>query len=96
MNTLQKLGITKQPFLMIINGQTGSGKSHFLRFLMREINKSNEPFDFGIVMSNTSWEGSFDYVPPNYVFEEFNENVLKNLIKIQKRTYRKRYTNKLS
>ena len=49
MNALQELGITKRPFLMIINGQTGSGKSHFLQFLMREINKSNEHFDFGIV-----------------------------------------------
>jgi hypothetical protein len=57
---------------------------------MREINKSKKPFDFGIVMSNTSWEGSFDYVPPKYIFEEFNENVLKNLIKIQKDNLQKK------
>jgi ABC-type ATPase involved in cell division len=36
---LQQLGIdANKPFFMIIAGKSGSGKSHFLRFLMKEIN----------------------------------------------------------
>jgi adenylate kinase len=69
---------------MIIYGKTGSGKSHFLKFLMREINK-HHLFDFGIVMINTSWKkGSFDYVSEKYILKNFDENNITNLIKIQK------------
>jgi DNA replication protein DnaC len=70
----------KQSFFMIICGKSGSGKSHFLQYLIREINKE-KPFDFGIVMSNTAWEGAFDYVPDKYVFENFSEKVIKNMMK---------------
>jgi ABC-type ATPase involved in cell division len=53
---LEKMAINVQkPFFMIIAGRSGSGKSWFLEFLMREVNLCN-PFDYGIVMSNTSWE----------------------------------------
>jgi DNA helicase HerA-like ATPase len=82
---LQQLGINaSKPFFMIIAGKSGSGKSHFLRFLMKEIN-IHHPFDYGIVMSNTCFEKeSFDYIPKKYIFEEFNEAVIKNMIKIRK------------
>jgi hypothetical protein len=82
---LQQLGIdADKPFFMIIAGKSGSGKSHFLRFLMKEIN-IHQPFDYGIVMSNTCFEKeSFDYIPKKYIFEEFNEDVIRNMIKLQK------------
>jgi ABC-type ATPase involved in cell division len=45
---LQQLGINaNKPFFMIIAGKSGSGKSHFLRFLMKEIN-IHQPFDYSI------------------------------------------------
>ena len=85
MNSLEQLDIdiNKPSFFMIIAGRSNSGKSWFLRYLMREIN-IHKQFDFGVVMSNTAWEGSFDYIPKKYIYEEFNEDVIKNLIKIQK------------
>lgn len=86
---LEQLGInTNNPFMMIINGKTGSGKSLLLRYLMREINKEN-PFDYGIVFSNTAWEGSFDYIPHKYIHETYNESIVKNIIGIQKQNLKK-------
>lgn len=84
-NPLEQLGFNmdKPSFFMTVNGKTGAGKSVFIKYLMREFS-IHKPFDFGIVMSNTAWEGSFNYVPKKYVFEDFNEDILKNLIKIQK------------
>jgi DNA replication protein DnaC len=78
---LQQLRIdANKPFFMIIAGKSGSGKSHFLRFIMKEIN-IHQPFDYGIVMSNTRFEKeSFDYIPKKYIFED----VIKNIIKLQK------------
>jgi ABC-type ATPase involved in cell division len=67
---LKQLGIdANKLFFMIIAGKSGSGKSHFLRFLIKEIN-IHQPFDYGIVISNTYFEKeSFDYIPKKYIFE---------------------------
>jgi hypothetical protein len=77
--------IYKPPYLLIINGRQGSGKSHFIRYLMYENYVSPEKFDYGVVFCNTSWEqSSFDYLPEKYVYENYNETVLLNLMKLQK------------
>lgn len=74
------------PFLLLINGKQGSGKSHFIKYILRENYCSKNRFDYGIVFSNTAWEhGSWDFLPKNYVYEEYDEKVLGNLMKIQKK-----------
>ncbi len=76
----------KSPYLMIINGKQGSGKSHFITYMMRENMLSDNKFDYGIVFSNTSWENSaWNFLPGEYVYEEYNEKVLENLVKLQKK-----------
>jgi len=80
----------KPPYLLIINGAQGKGKSYFIRWLLRENYLSKNKWDFGIVFSNTAWEnGNWDFIPKNYVFEEYNEEVLKNLMQIQKNNLKK-------
>jgi len=75
----------KPPYLLIINGKQGSGKSQLIRYIIRENMLSNKKFDYGVVFSNTAWEdGSFEYIPKNFVYEEFNPTVLENLMKLQK------------
>lgn len=79
------------PYLLIINGKQGSGKSHFIKYLMRETYFSNNKWDYGIVFSNTAWEnGSWDYLPEKYVYEEYVEKVLINLMAIQKKNLEKK------
>ena len=84
-NNLEQLGIQKLPFTMCVYGKSDSGKSYFHKYLMREISKSNTKFDFGVVIFPTSFNDGFNYVPKKYIFEEINENILKNQISIQKK-----------
>lgn len=74
------------PYLLIINGKQGSGKSHCIKYILREnMLSNNKKFDFGIIFSNTAWEdGSWDYLPKNYVYEDYHEDILSNLMKLQK------------
>ena len=56
--------VLKPPYLLIINGKQGSGKSWLIRYLMRENMLSSDKFDYGIVFSNTAWEdGSWSFLP---------------------------------
>lgn len=83
-NGLQLMGIDyNKPFFMIIAGRSGVGKSVLLRYIMREMNIHHK-FDYIVVFSNTAFEGSFDYVDKKYIHEEFNEEIIKNIIKLQK------------
>jgi hypothetical protein len=80
----------KPPYLLIINGKQGSGKSHLITYIMRENYLSSNKFDYEIVFSNTSWEdGSWEYLPENFVYEEFNESALTNIMKLQKENHKK-------
>lgn len=85
--------INSESCFIILNGKSNSGKSHLLKYLMREYSKHNA-FSYGVVMSNTSFEGSFDYIPKKYIYEDFNEDIIKNVIKIQKTNLMKGYRNR--
>lgn len=57
---------------------------------MRENLLSNDRFDYGIVFSNTAWEdGSWGYLLENYVYEEYDETILENLMKLQRQNLKK-------
>ena len=80
------------PFMMCIYGKSNSGKSHMLRYIMHQINKhslqtDNTPrFDYGIVMCPTVFvEGCFDYIPSKYIHNEFNPEIVQNLMKLQQK-----------
>lgn len=82
--SIEHLGLENRNFNMIIAGKSNSGKSHFIRYLMRELSLLR-PFDYGIVFTNTAFDGGFEYINNNsFIHEEFDEDILNNLIKIQK------------
>ena len=68
-------------WLMIVAGRSNTGKSHFIKWLLSEL---RDDLDYGVVFSNMAFEGSFDYVPPRYVHEDYDEEILRSLIKVQK------------
>lgn len=73
------------PFLLIINGRQGSGKSHLIKYIFRENSISDTPFHYGIVFSNTAgFEGSHKYIPKEYIFDRFEPLAVRNLMDIQK------------
>jgi hypothetical protein len=85
--------IKSESCFIILNGRSGSGKSYLLKYLMREFSIHN-PFSYGVVMSNTAFEGSFSYIPNKYIYEEYDENVIKSMISIQKKNLMKGFRNR--
>lgn len=66
------------PFLLILNGSQGMGKSHCAKYIMYKLRKK---FDFGIVFTNTFFDDNpFGYLPEKYIHPEYNEKVLENLM----------------
>lgn len=71
------------PSLILINAPQGSGKSHLIRYIMW---MNRKKFDVGLVFCNTFFEDdSFDYIDKKnkLIHPEYDEKVLKNLMKIQ-------------
>lgn len=71
------------PSLILINGMQGCGKSHLIRFIMQKYRKK---FNYGIVMSNTSFDtqdSGFNYIPQEFIYPEFSEEAITNLMNIQ-------------
>lgn len=88
---LELMGINKHDFNMIVCGVSGSGKSHYIRYLFREKMKGDKPWDYGLIFSNTCFEkDAYDYMPSKkYIYENYDEDILRNLIKIQKQNLEK-------
>lgn len=71
------------PGLFIICGLQGGGKSHLIRYFMYEHRKD---FDWGLVITNTGFaDGNFDYIDKKFIHIKYDENVLKNLKRLQKK-----------
>ena len=77
-----------KPFSILICGRPGSGKSQLIRFILCEnsADYSTDPFKFGIVMCNTSFNNSYDYIPDNYVHSKFDISIIENMMMIQEST----------
>ena len=78
----------QSPFFTIVSGMPMSGKSSCIRYIMCEnnIKCTNDPFQFGVVFSNTAFENAFDYIPKKNVYGSYNPQVLQNLMDIQQET----------
>lgn len=91
MSELEKLNICltddylQSSIFALLLGKTNSGKSHFLRYVMREISKSKYPFSYGVVFCGTEFENSYDFVPDKFIHSEYDEDVLVRLIELQKK-----------
>ena len=70
------------PYLLLINGKQGSGKSHFLRWLMRENSLSDTPFDFGVVLPILHLKDLLN-ISQKYIYDVFDHKVVDNLMKLQ-------------
>lgn len=69
------------PGLYIICAYQGSGKSHLIRYIMRE---NKYKFDYGVVFTNTFFdEDAYDFFPEKFVHPEYDENILQNLMNKQ-------------
>ena len=71
------------PGLHIICGLQGGGKSHLIKYIMYE---NRRTFSWGIVFTQTKFGGgNFDYVPKNFIHEQYSPAKLKALKNLQKK-----------
>ncbi len=62
------------PGLVMICGMQGGGKSHLIRYIMRE---QRERFHIGLVFTNTGFSSAnFDYINKDFIHPEYDEEVL--------------------
>jgi hypothetical protein len=59
------------PCNCILIGMTKSGKTHLLKCL---IGMHAHLFNYGLCFSSTSFSGDYDYIPDDYIFEDYDEN----------------------
>ena len=76
----------KKPFCLTIFGRPGQGKSNLIKYIMslNHPDYTEQPFRYGIVMCNTSFNHGYDYLPGGFVHDEFNLGKISALIDIQK------------
>lgn len=78
----------KKPFSMTIFGRPGQGKSSLIKYIMslNHPDFAEQPFRYGIVMCNTAFNKGYDYLPGQFVHDEFDVGKIRALIDIQKST----------
>lgn len=67
------------PGIIMNIGKCGRGKSHLTRYLLNYYTCRKPVFTGGIVFCG-SINSDYDFLPPKYVFEGYDENKLKNWI----------------
>ena len=71
------------PSFVIINGFQGGGKTYLIKYLMYKYRKV---FSYGLVFTNTNFDtnnSGFSYVPDEFIYPEYDEEALDNLMNIQ-------------
>lgn len=75
------------PSHMIILGSTISGKTCFLRYMLSII---KDRFAYGVLFSSTvGFNDDYDFIPSRYQYQNFDPEVIKELIEIQRKNLNK-------
>lgn len=69
------------PASCLLVGTTNTGKSHLLKCIM---GLHANFFNYGVVFSPTSFNGGYDFINDEYVYEHYDENIIKNILDKQK------------
>ncbi len=71
--------IPEKPLIYLMLGKPGLGKTVNIKNLIYNYSKKNY-FKFGICYVATKFNHSYDFLPDNYVYENYNDNHLKKYI----------------
>jgi hypothetical protein len=70
----------KLPSLILVCGKPNSGKSYLIKYFMHTY---QDKLSYGIVMSKTKFNDGFKYIPEKFIHPTYDEEKIKNLMKIQ-------------
>ena len=71
------------PFNGLLIGKPKSGKTYLAKYIIKAMVVLGK-LDYSIVISTTSFTGSYDWMPKKYRYEYYNESIIENLLEFQK------------
>lgn len=73
----------KTPAFILLCAEPESGKSYLIKYLMYKLSRN---FEYGIVFSSTDdLNKDYSYIQPNYIYNNYNEEYLKNFLRLQRK-----------
>ena len=70
----------KNPQVVVCVGKPKRGKSYAVKHMLLKNTVDKNIFKFGIVFTKTKFNKDFDYLPDQYVFENYDPNVLQQYL----------------
>ena len=70
------------PSIYLIASPPRSGKSVLIKHIIHSLHKKNK-LSYGICFSGSLFNGDYDFLPQKYLFSNYNESVVKSLLKLQ-------------
>ena len=83
---MQNIFNQDSPFIFLAIGPQRSGKTYCLKYIFSKITSK---FDYGFVFSKTSFNGDYDWIPPQYRFKEISEDQLEKIQQYQEKIIKK-------
>ena len=72
------MNLKKKPQVYVMVGKPESGKSYMVKSLIRDFQTCNPPyFKFILAFVRTKWNGGYEYLPDEYVHENFDQPKLQ-------------------
>jgi len=71
----------KLPANALFVGVTNSGKSHLLKCIM---GLHMDFFNYGVVFSSTCFNGAYNFINDEYIYEDYDEQIVKNIMQKQR------------
>lgn len=68
------------PQVCVFVGKPKQGKSWALRHQILKQTADNKIFKYGIVFTRTKFNGQYDYLPDEYVYEDYNPDILQQYL----------------
>ena len=72
----------KIPNITLITAGPNSGKTVLCKYILYDLFK-NKKLNYGIVFCPTGFNNSYDYLPKKYLYAQFDENTLIQLVNLQ-------------
>lgn len=74
--------LNRIPFISVISSAPQSGKSTLVKYMLTDL-FSNKKLNYGLVFCPSAFDGGYSFLPEKYVYLRFDEDAVKNLMKIQ-------------
>ena len=69
-----------KPRVILLIGKPRRGKSNSIKYFILKNSGERKHFKFGLVFTGSKFNNDYNYIPDDYIFEGYQENVLENYL----------------